>query len=285
MILAVIILFNPNIKRLNENITTLKREVDEVLLIDNHSKNIKEIENCILENQIKIIKNERNEGIAYALNQGLDYDKNKYKYILTLDQDSIVTCNMVKVLKKGFISEKVAIVSPSIFDLNLNQTTTRQYEKRYQEVKCTITSGSLCDISKVLSVGGFDNKLFIDYVDFDLCLKLNLSGFRVFLSKEAILKHEVGLAKNKTILGVKFIITNHTPFRYYYIFRNGIYINKKYNKFSYRKRLKENLKLVKKFIGIVVFEENKILKIKAILLGIRNSNLDKIVPEDQKWKL
>lgn len=72
--IAGIVLYNPDLGRLKENIESICKQVDKVILIDNGSDNIREIEDLIKEylNCI-LLKNGENMGIAYALNQILKY--------------------------------------------------------------------------------------------------------------------------------------------------------------------------------------------------------------------
>lgn len=89
--IAGIVLYNPDLGRLKENIESICKQVDKVILIDNGSDNIREIEDLIKEylNCI-LLKNGENMGIAYALNQILKYAyENDVKWFLTLDQDSV----------------------------------------------------------------------------------------------------------------------------------------------------------------------------------------------------
>ena len=81
--IAGIVLYNPDLGRLKENIESICKQVDKVILIDNGSDNIREIEdlikkylNCIL------LKNGENMGIAYALNQILKYAYARIKMLL-----------------------------------------------------------------------------------------------------------------------------------------------------------------------------------------------------------
>lgn len=271
MILAVVVTYNPDIERLKENINSIINQVDKILVVDNNSKNIKKIEKYFCNDKITILKNLENLGIASALNKGLKYSQEKsYQYILTLDQDSILTNGMIENLKKGFVTEdNVAIVSPTIYDLNMKAISTKRIKKQFEKIETTITSGSLCS-SKILNqIGGFEEQLFIDCVDFEICLRLKKNGYKVLLSKEAILNHEVGKSSIKNILGMKFIITNHSPIRCYYIFRNSLYVNNKYNKKFSQKWIKENLKLLKKLIGILIWEENRKEKLIEIFRGVK----------------
>lgn len=270
MILAAIVTYNPDISRLEKNINAIVNQVEKIIIIDNNSRNIKEIEEYFSNKKIKILKNLENLGIAAALNKGIEYSRRKnYRYILTLDQDSISTINMVKNLKIGFSNKSnIAIVSPTIYDLNMKKISTKQTVKEFEEVEVTITSGSLCCVSALEKVGMFEEQLFIDCVDFEICLRLRREGYKILLSQKATLNHEVGKSCIENILGLKFIITNHSPFRCYYIFRNSIYVNNKYNKKNSKKWVKENLKLFKKLLGILIWEKNRKQKLGEIFRGI-----------------
>ena len=62
-----IILYNPDLSRLRENISAILPQVDKVVLVENGSSDItylKELE----DEKIELIVNEENMGIAYALN-------------------------------------------------------------------------------------------------------------------------------------------------------------------------------------------------------------------------
>ena len=99
MILAGITLFNPDVARLEENISSIYGQVDRVICVDNGSDNIKSIEDCVLKNwkNITIIKNGKNEGIAKALNQMFEFAiEQQYEYVLTLDQDSVCPDNIIE---------------------------------------------------------------------------------------------------------------------------------------------------------------------------------------------
>jgi len=132
-IIAIIITYNPDIIRLQRNIDSIIYQVETVLLIDNGSNNVLDLKKLIHLLNCKIIINSQNLGIASALSQGLEYAKNNnFKYLLTLDQDSISTDGMVKELLKGFnMNKNVAIVGPEINDLNKDEVIIPKDELIY----------------------------------------------------------------------------------------------------------------------------------------------------------
>lgn len=67
--LAGIVLYNPNIDRLAENLTAICSQTNQVYLFNNGSSNIAEIKTLISSYQnVILFNNIVNAGIAYALN-------------------------------------------------------------------------------------------------------------------------------------------------------------------------------------------------------------------------
>ena len=96
-IMAGIVLYNPEIDLLENNIKAIINNVDCVYLYDNASKNYNEIEDLISKfNNVVYKRGSENEGIAKGLNQILNYaTDNGYEWYLTMDQDSICSDNLV----------------------------------------------------------------------------------------------------------------------------------------------------------------------------------------------
>jgi rhamnosyltransferase len=95
--LAAIVLFNPEIERLNQNIEAIFNQVDDVVLIDNGSSNLNEVKKNVT-HQVHYVVNEKNVGIAKALNEGFEYAiENGFDWVLTLDQDSVSDKNLIEV--------------------------------------------------------------------------------------------------------------------------------------------------------------------------------------------
>ena len=73
-IFAGIVLFNPEISRLKENITHILGQVDRLILVDNGSNNKEEVQSGIQNfntDKILYIDLHKNKGIAAALNLSL----------------------------------------------------------------------------------------------------------------------------------------------------------------------------------------------------------------------
>lgn len=264
-ILGVIITYNPDLNILNKNINSFIDAIDSIIIVDNGSKGIEEL--FVLEcAKIKVISNKTNLGIAEALNIALKYAKeNHYDFILTMDQDSFFESATIQDLLLGFINDKTAIVCPSLKDMNSQNFDTVSEE--YSEIFTAITSGCLCNVAILKSVGGFDSKMFIDYVDFELCLRLQKNGYKIIQSQKSVLCHHLGVSKIYYLFGLPIIITNHSPLRRFYYARNKIYIYKKYF-FAYPIYIiRDILSFGKTIFIILFFEELRKDKIKMIVKG------------------
>lgn len=95
---AGIVSYNPDIERLRENICAINNQVSEVIVFDNGSDNFEAVEEIILEfKNVRLIKSDKNIGIAAALNRMMQWGFDlSYKWMLSLDQDSVCSDDYVK---------------------------------------------------------------------------------------------------------------------------------------------------------------------------------------------
>lgn len=269
-----IVLYNPNLKRLYANINSCLNQVDNILLVDNGSNNIKVIQEKLLNNKkINILRNYQNMGIAHALNQILNLaHKNGFKYCLTLDQDSIMSKDYIKnILQHQNLLNNCAIIAPCIKDTNISQINKSNEKSSIEMIsnaKEVISSGSFINVEDAIKVGGFNDKLFIDYVDVDFNQRVLNAGYSIIRINDAVLYHELGYSQYHKFLGIRVLVDNHNAIRRYYITRNRLYYAKKYfGNFEYHR---ERIKVWLSKIKILLFEENKKDKIKSINRGIKD---------------
>ena len=85
--LAVIVTYNPELIALSQSIDALNQQGCTVLLVDNCSDNVAEIQQL---EHATVIANPSNLGLGAAHNQGYALAKQgDYPYLLLLDQDSL----------------------------------------------------------------------------------------------------------------------------------------------------------------------------------------------------
>ena len=84
---GVVVLFKPNIDKLNRNISTYLDGLNKLFIIDNTPN--ADLSKTFKDKRIKYIPLKDNKGIAYALNIGAKESINDgADWILTMDQDS-----------------------------------------------------------------------------------------------------------------------------------------------------------------------------------------------------
>jgi rhamnosyltransferase len=233
---AVVILYYPNEEELFINLDSYCHYVDCLFVIDN-TPGSSAIKEKLIQRHSNIIyiKNETNIGVAAALNIGVNLaSEEKCNWLLTMDQDSSFKENEIKrylhYFEKDFYDrEDVAVISPE-HESNHGNGSVNKVE--YLEVMSTITSGSLVNIKICKSVGGFEERLFIDDVDHEYCYRCISQGFKILKYSGIYLTHNLGKKKH---VGYFFLIkktnrTIHSPFRVYFMVRNHFYVSSKYKK-------------------------------------------------------
>ncbi|BDZ77039.1 glycosyltransferase family 2 protein [Claveliimonas bilis] len=269
-IAASIVLYNPQIDRLRDNIVSAAAQTECIVLIDNGSSNIDEIEKAdfVVEHCV-LIKNSSNLGLATALNQAMQWAyENDYDWVLTLDQDSVCEKSLVVNLSKHVNKERVGIIAPKFIDRNCKRLSDSETGWKYI-LRC-ITSASLTNVKIWKEVGEFNEELFIDYVDYDFCAKLIRSGYAIIKDSDVSLIHEIGHSKRIFVAKKhSYILYNHSAMRDYYIVRNTLYYCYEYPDVWNVKREKRELLI--RCVMIMLFESDKRHKFAAMLKGWKDS--------------
>lgn len=265
-IAGVVILFNPQNDVYN-HIMTYCSDLDTLFVIDNSEKEfsiVKKIEKIL---NVIYIKNEENMGISYSLNLALKLSKNKYQYLLTMDQDSFFkTGEFSKYLNEAMpcFKEDILITSPY---LEGEKNFIKGYSANVKQIASCITSGSIVDINKAILIGGWDEKMFIDEVDNEFCYRGEEHGLKTLCIINITLQHKLGNPERHTILGIKeYKATNHNYIRQYYIMRNRLYNMNKHPK--HRAFLIKAS--VKWLIKILIAEKDKKRKLNSMYEGIKD---------------
>ncbi|MBV4438483.1 glycosyltransferase family 2 protein [Clostridium tyrobutyricum] len=262
-----IVLYNPDMNRLKDNIKSIINQVNYIICVDNNSKNIDEITSVFKQNnRIILIKNNSNMGIAYALNQIVEWGyENNFKWVLLLDQDSIPPKNIIIEYSKYISMNNIGIISPVIKDINLsNSNKPLSSYTIINNCQNVITSGCLVNIQVCKLIGTFNEKLFIDFVDIEFNKRMLINGYKIIRVNNVKLIHEVGHIHKYGL----FICTNHNAFRRYYMVRNRLYF-----KYKYCGQVDFIISYIRLILGtckILIFEQDKISKLKATIGGFKD---------------
>lgn len=279
-ILAVVVLYNPDIQLLKKNLFAFQQYVNKIILWDNSSyaSTQQQIDQFLTTfSNIIVIHKKINMGISTALNYAWNFANNHgYKAMLTMDQDSAF--HYFPIFKNKVIeiweNEGLCICGPSICDAS--KTTFDTYDS-FIEKKHIITSGMLVPIELLNKIGGYCDNFFVDGIDVELCVKARLYNYKSLIYRGAFLIQIYGTPQCKKILGKTLHSFGYPPNRLYNIFKSQIIIFRKYHypldilrDIIYHYVFRFTIK------GVILVECNKREKLKAVYQGIKDGLLAKI---------
>lgn len=228
-ICSVTIIYHPD-STVFHNISSYINYVEKLFIVDNteglESNNWyrKNIEHREFNDKFVYIRNGSNIGIAAALNLGCKLaTAESFDWILTMDQDSYLkNPAFFNYCAPLLGTADVGIMAASF---SKKMPFRKAYNDQSDELLFAITSGNLVRLN-AWSATLFEEKLFIDEVDNDFCLRLKSKGYKIISSKENLLIHTIGEVKKVRFFFSKksFSIGIHSPVRSYYITRNILYV-------------------------------------------------------------
>ena len=266
---AGIVTYEPDLKRLNEGLSAIAPQVEAVLIVDNASRDSESV--AALARSFDFIQNAANQGVSAALNQIMRWAENLgADSVVLLDQDSVASADMVSALSEHLV-KGVGEAVPRYVDRNLTTVVNPPDDPTVRDVPHWITSGSLVSVAAWRDAGGFDEDLFVDYVDFDFCGRLAKVGRTVRVVPHALLMHEVG----QSVMRGGTRVWNHSAFRMFYIARDMLVYVRKHPRGTDRFHdLPAGVRgallvLTKRAAVIALFESGKVPKLGSLARGIR----------------
>lgn len=288
---AIIVTFIPD-ENLQVRVKRLLYQFCKIIIVDNGSNDITFLNNLAAldrNDHIDIIRNRNNLGIATALNQGVIHAKRiGFTWIALFDQDSLLDRNALssirKVIKNYPDKKQLLIIGCTIISPENKQTENSKIDRDpdYIEAEQMITSGSIIHSKAFDIIGRFNEQLFIDYVDIDYCLRIKYSGYKAVVAQNAYLYHEVG--KQRTFKFFNRIIhpTHHSPERRYYQFRNSFLLFKSYYRLNLQWVKHNSYILLKILTSIILFEPDKLTKLRFIAKGVYHGILGRAGKKGEK---
>jgi rhamnosyltransferase len=265
---GTVVLYNPGVSVL-DNIRTYIDEIDLLIIVDNSEIQNKKLLSKLKKygKKIQYISFGENLGIAKALNTAAKLAIEKgFSHLLTMDQDSFFDKKNISILKKTALensNKSFSVIAP-VFTLKNESSDIRiNHSAIFTEVKSVITSGCILNLEAFNSSGGFCEKLFIDQVDHEFCLRARKHGYKTYIIRYCFLNHKLGDSESIKILFFKTRVTNHNYIRRYYMTRNRLYLAAHYWSEipeTIRKMITDNLK-------IIFFEKEKFKKIRSVIWG------------------
>lgn len=149
------------------------------------------------------------------------------RWVLTLDQDTILAAGAFSLVGRelGRIPDldQVGIVALNYIEHRFNQARPYNRGAGPTRAKSVITSGSIVNRSVLDSIG-FDEGLFLYFVDVDFCHRVRQLGYPIIVLKDAFIDHQEGSSVERTGSRVFFL----DPPRLYFVCRNSIVVFRRY---------------------------------------------------------
>ena len=257
-VLAGIVVYRPDMKRLEENIHAVRGQVDRVVLFDNGG-----LDRSLVPAGVEVLGQGENLGIAAALNAICTRaEQEGYAWALTLDQDSVCPEGLIEAYGPYADDPGTGMLCPAVLDRGYGSLAYDRGQNDCDEVDACITSASLIRIRAWRDAGGFLEDLFIDMVDFDICWSLREHGWRIVRVNGKTLLQEIGHSLRVSLLGKEEVVFNHNPLRCYYMIRNTLAVGVRHRRFRQCLRW-----VLKRILLINLFEKDRCAKNRMMLRG------------------
>lgn len=271
-VISIVTWYNPA----EENVSNAKLialQSDSIVICDNSAQDnvayMQGIENG------RYVSANTNLGLSKAFNRVLQdpsMDWQDDDFVIFFDQDSKISSGHIEKLMQEYqvISkeESIGCIGPVYFDVNEGQEqipAKREYinDKTF---KCTsiITSSMLCQYGRLRDVGYWNEDIFLDLADWDLCWRFMSKGYAVCMTNASVIRHAVGQDTKK--IGC-FKFRQWAPFREYYQTRDCLkLLGKEYVPLKYKAKF--ILIFTVKPIVHLLFLPNGVERVKYVIKGL-----------------
>jgi len=271
-IAATVILYYPD-ENVVKNVLSYANAVGKLYVVDNSEVFSKLVMESVKRfNNAVYIHDGENNGIAARLNQVARLAVNDgFDWLLTMDQDSsfegITFINYLSCIEAFGKKENV-----SMFGVNYLEKEATSNTCNALNVNHLITSGSLLNLKLMPGIGGFDEKLFIDEVDFEYCLRSVVKGFKIIEFTNIFLTHNLGQTSQHRSFKTAQLTSRvlHSPVRMYYMTRNFLYVHSGYiDTFPAEIDIRRKV-LLNRFKNNILYNRQRFKVMKNIVKGFRD---------------
>jgi len=244
-IAAIVITFNPD-ANFPQRLKAIARECKPVYVVDNGSNQstLKLLRAACTKYKAKLIQLGENTGIAHAQNVGLTLAFTKgADAVVLFDHDSTPQAGFTAAMEQAIeLIGGDVIIGAQVFDVNKRVFSKYPVYRGlfFKRAICpptailpdaifAIASGSLITRAVFERVGEMRADYFIDYVDWEYCLRArDRYGITTAICGAAFLHHARGERVGHRFCGITFYPPGYSLVRYGYIFRNRARLFREY---------------------------------------------------------
>jgi len=219
------------------------RPPDEIVVADNASTDGTLPMLAARYPQVTVLRMPENLGAAGALAKGLAYAalEKRHDWILTLDADSTPGDGVIERLLGGVDSlahcngnlgivaalpvhpETGACYPPLFWRERFVTPSAEQLRQPAWFADLVYSSGCMIRREVIEKIGLPRADFFMDFFDFEFCLRARSHGYKIAVITAAQLTHEVGKAQQVRLAGWSHLWPGYAPWREYYFSRNITY--------------------------------------------------------------
>lgn len=220
------------------------RPLQEIVVVDNASNDGTGAMLAERYPQVTLLRMSENLGQAGGWSAGLSYAslRKRHDWVWTFDNDSVPASEALEALLNGIESlgntdtaigmaapipvhrETGTCYLPFLWRDGFVKPAAEQARQPMWFADMVIASGCLVGRDVVEKIGLPRADFFMDFCDFEYCLRARSHGYKIAIINRAKIDHEIGNARKIRLLGSPHLWTNHPPFREYYFSRNLAYL-------------------------------------------------------------
>jgi rhamnopyranosyl-N-acetylglucosaminyl-diphospho-decaprenol beta-1,3/1,4-galactofuranosyltransferase len=220
------------------------RRLQEIIVVDNGSTD--GTRELLAERypQVTVLEMSRNAGAAGAWAAGLEYAalKRRHDWVWAFDDDSVPGGGALEALLEAAASRSAAEANtamiaglpvheasgvsypPLLWHDGFHKPPSETLREPIWFADLAIASGLLVRRELVEKIGLPRADFFMDFFDFEYCLRARSQGYGIAVVSGVTLAHEVGDARQVRLPGYSALWPNHAPWREYYMNRNLAYV-------------------------------------------------------------
>lgn len=223
-----------------ETLMRQTRPLEEIIVVDNASTDGTHALIAERYPQVTLLRMSENLGVGAGLAAGLAYGalEKRHDWVWTFDQDSVPNYDALEILLDGVASLRnlggeLGMVAPLLVHRETGtyyppllwrdgfvKPTAQLLNQPIWFADLVISSGCMMRRDVVERIGLPRADFFLDFIDFEYCLRARRDGYKIAVITGSQLGHEIGSCSKLRFLGQSRIWSEHPPWREYYKSRN-----------------------------------------------------------------
>ena len=233
------------------------KKINKIIIYDNSNDIILKSKAKSKYPKIKYILSKKNLGYGNANNEIIKECKTKYLLILNPDTVLNKSCEselLKSINKKNF---DFSIIAPLSQDKNFGLITKDLDLKKRGIFETNYVKGFalLIDVKIIKKIGMFDKNIFLYFEEIDLCKRLRVNNYKIYVNTNAKIYHKAAKSSN---IGFEFDKCRHWHWMW-----SSVYYKKKYSNY---------LEVLINFVPIIFISLLKMMFYTFIFQKKKNSN-------------